>query len=97
MYKNYLSSLSEIITCFCLANFEDEDYVPDSILDKRKDDLYFMRNTDYHARFLLFDDKLNSYDNDDRTFCTEYGGKERFKKNLRESWNMREVSTVRIQ
>jgi len=57
--------LFEIITCFVLADFEDEDYVPDSDPDKRKDDLYFMRNTDYHSRFLICDDKLQSHDDDD--------------------------------
>ena len=65
IYNNYLYSLSEIITCLCIADFEDEDYVPDSDHDMRKDDLDFMRHSDYHERFLAFNDNSNSNDNDD--------------------------------
>ena len=50
--------MSEIITCFCLADFEDKDYVPDSDDDISEDDRNFMRNTDYHAHFQAYE-----YDN----------------------------------
>ena len=59
--------MSEIITCICKADFEDVDYVPDSDDDnERKDDLYFMRNTDYHARFQAYKyDNSNDHEDPD--------------------------------
>ena len=63
--NDFISSLSEAKSCICLAHFEDEDYVPDSCPYMRKDDLYFMRNTDYHESFLVYNVNLNSNDDED--------------------------------
>ena len=58
--------MSEIITCFCLADFEDEDYVPDSDDDISEDDRNFMRNTDYHAHFQAYKyDNSNDHEDPD--------------------------------
>jgi len=61
--------LSEIISCLCLADIEDEDYVPDcddeNSENERKDELYFRRHTDYHERFLVYDVAELTYNDDD--------------------------------
>ena len=59
--------MSEIISCLCLADIQDEEYVPDSDDDnERKYELCFRRHTDYHERFLVYDvDTLTYNDHDD--------------------------------
>ena len=65
--KINLLSLSENKSCFSLADFEDEDYVPESDTDSeiRKDNLYFKRHTHYHERFLAYNDYTNDWEDPD--------------------------------
>ena len=88
--------MSEIITCFCLADFEDEDYVPDSDDDISEDDLNFMRNTDYHAEFQAYKYD-NSNDHEDPDIIYRVWWEEIIKQYLRKGCIEGQVSTVRIQ